>query len=165
MVEEAPREAHIPAQQPTPSQEARLPRPDGHSGRSQYPALSPAQGPQAPVRLIWRLRDRRRFIELRRRGRRTREGSVAVTVMLDPMSSTALPPRLAFAVPRKTGNAVVRNRLRRQVRAHLVDRQAAGQFPAGDWLFALLPGAAELQRPALVASVDICIDRMSGAQS
>lgn len=161
MVEEAPREAHIPAQQPPPGQEARLPRSDGHEGRSQRPARSSAQGPQAPVGLIWRLHDRRTFIELRRRGRRTRSGSVAVTVMLDPVSPTPLPPRIAFAVPRKVGPAVVRNRLRRQVRAHLASRRADHRLPSGDWLFAIQPGAADLERSALLEAVDTCVDRMS----
>lgn len=82
-----------------------------------------------------------------------------MTVLLDPHSPTPQPPRLAFAVPRKVGTAVVRNRLRRQVRAHLQQRAGAGTFPAGDWLIALHPGAASVDRAALLGDVDTCIDR------
>ena len=40
------------------------------------------------------------------------------------------PPRVAFAVSRKVGTAVVRNRLRRQVRAYLGEVDEAVAEPA-----------------------------------
>ena len=88
-----------------------------------------AQGPAAPVGLIWRIRDRRTFVELRRRGRRARDGCVAVTYLPAPEAEAADPPRVAFAVPRRTGPAVVRNRLRRRARAHLAARRARARRP------------------------------------
>ena len=44
---------------------------------------------------------------------------MSVTYLAATAPTVAVPPRVAFAVPRKVGTAVVRNRLRRQVRAHL----------------------------------------------
>jgi ribonuclease P protein component len=164
MVEEAPREAHIPAQQSPQGQEAWLPVPDVHQGRPQRPSVPSAQGPSTAVGLIWRLRDRRTFVELRRRGRRARHGVVAVTMLAPSASTVADPPRVAFAVPRKVGTAVVRNRVRRQVRAHLGSVRAADpvRLSGGSWLFALLPGVAEVDRTVLLADVDACLDRLTG---
>lgn len=164
MVEEAPREAHLPAQQPTPCQEARLPSPHGDPCGPQRVAVAPAQGPGSPVGLIWRIRDRRTFLELRRRGRRARHGRVSVTHLPTPAEAT--PPRVAFAVPRKVGTAVVRNRLRRQVRGHLGRRQASGETLApGAYLIALAPGAAELGPDVLLGDLDRCLDRVTGVRS
>ena len=58
-----------------------------------------------------------------------------------------LPPRVAFAIGRRVGGAVVRNRLRRRLRA--LARGSA--LPGGVWLVSGSPGAgeatfAELQR-------------------
>ena len=85
--------------------------------------------------------------------------------MLAPSTSAGdEPPRVAFAVSRKVGPAVVRNRLRRQVRAHLSDLRASdpARFPSGAWLFALQPGAAEVDRQTLVHDVENCLDRLVG---
>jgi ribonuclease P protein component len=49
----------------------------------------------------------------------------------------SVPPRVAFAIGRKAGTAVVRNRIRRRLRAIL--RSPA--LPAGAWLVGAFPGA------------------------
>ena len=162
MVEEAPREAHVPTQQPSPGQEARLPGPDVDPGRPQHPARSAAQGPSATLGLIWRLRDRRSFVELRRRGRRVRHGVVAMTRLAPAPEYAHLPPRVAFAVPRRVGSAVQRNTLRRRIRAHLHEVRSAApeRIPSGSYLISLQPGAAELPRAELIDAVDRCLDRL-----
>jgi ribonuclease P protein component len=48
------------------------------------------------------------------------------------------PPRVAFAVGRRGGGAVARNRLRRRLRE--VARRSS--LPGGDWLIGAGPGAA-----------------------
>ena len=115
--------------------------------------------------MIWRVRDRRSFQELRRRGRRVRSGTVVVTMMAPTPETIDDPPRIAFAVSRKVGTAVVRNRLRRQVRAHLADLRVASPalFPCGTWLFSLQPSAATVDRSVLLADVDTCLDRLVGS--
>lgn len=159
MVEEARSEAHVPAQQPSPSQEARLPPSHGHPSRSQRPALASAQGPRPPVGLIWRIRDRRSFVELHRRGRRAHRGCVTVTFAAAPPGSPAEPPRVAFALSRKVGSSVERNRLRRQIQAHL--REIAGTMPSGAYLVALRPGSAGTDRQTLLGDVDACLSRLA----
>lgn len=79
--------------------------------------------------------------------------------------SAAEPPRIAFAVPRKVGTAVVRNRLRRQARAHLARRQASDRGLApGAYLVALAPGAAAQAPGAVLDDLDRCLDQLTGAR-
>lgn len=83
-----------------------------------------------------------------------------------PAEGVALaePPRLAFAVPRKVGGAVERNRLRRAVRGRLVERarDPLRAFPPGAYLVTVRPDAAGLP-PAQVADlVEGCLDRLGG---
>jgi ribonuclease P protein component len=89
----------------------------------------------------WRVRDRETFERLRRSRVRARRGPVSVT-WAPPASSEAAggAPRVAFAVARRVGTAVVRNRLRRRIRAILAD---AGLAP-GAYLVSVRPEAAAL---------------------
>jgi ribonuclease P protein component len=82
-----------------------------------------------------------------------------VTHLDDP---TACPPRVAFAVPRKVGPAVVRNRIRRCVRARLVERARDPQrgLPAGAYLVSVHPSGAGLDGPAVADLVERCLDRL-----
>lgn len=162
MVEEAGREAHLSAQQPAPSQAARIPPSHGHPRRSQRVAVASAQGSPAPVGLIWRIRDRRTFLELRRHGIRARRGPVTVTFLAAVGPAVDDPPRVAFAVPRKVGPAVVRNRLRRSVRARLVIRQqrSPAAMQPGAYLVSLHPDAADLGGPGVADLVERCLDRL-----
>ncbi|GAC1315311.1 MAG: hypothetical protein NVSMB12_10500 [Acidimicrobiales bacterium] len=70
-----------------------------------------------------------------RRARRVTRGFLTVA-WLDDGSDT--PPRLAFAINRKVGSAVSRNRIRRRVRE--LARHSA--LAPGAWLVVVAPGAA-----------------------
>ena len=59
------------------------------------------------------------------------------------------PPCVAFAISRKVGPAVVRNRLRRRLRDELEGLARARRLPAGAYLVALAPAAAALDGPTL----------------
>lgn len=107
--------------------------------------------------MIWRIRDRDTFVRLARDGRRSRAGVLWCTAVLDPSLS---PPRVAFAIGRAIGPAVVRNRLRRQVRAIL----AAIDVPPGAYLIGARPGAAERSFLELRADLErMLISRSSPA--
>ena len=113
------REAHVPAEQPKTQEAPRLPVPHAkprRSGGAQGP--TPAR-PHAPVGLIWRVRDRATFAVLARAERHARG---PVTIRFVPGESD-VPPRVAYAVS-GTGNAVVRNRLRRRLRAAVARAEA-----------------------------------------
>lgn len=137
-------EATVPAEQPASGEASRVPAPDVDSGRPGHHQGAPGQGPRPPVGLsagtptrrgvVWRVRDRNTFVALRH-GRRARCG--LLTVSWAPAGEG--PPRLAFAIGRKVGSAVHRNRLRRRLRA-LAGRTG---LPPGAWLVSASPGAAE----------------------
>ena len=142
MVQEAHREAHIPTQRSPARQASRLPAPDVDPGRPRRAAVPPAQGSAQAVGLIWGIRDRRTFLELRRSGRRARSGVLAITFAPDP-PDRGDPPRVAFAIPRRVGPAVVRNRIRRRIRSALrtLMDTSPTSVPLGAYLISVRPGA------------------------
>ena len=111
-----------PAQQPTPVEAPRLPAPDVDARRAGHPEGPPGQGPDPAVGLIWSIRDRAVFDRFRTEGRRFRHGVLWCTWIAD---AEARPPRVAYAVGRPVGGAVVRNRVRRQLRHAIADEARA----------------------------------------
>lgn len=140
MVEEAQGEAHIPAEQPSPFQASRVPSSHADPRRPGDRPVPTPEGPRPAVGLTWRVRDRATFDALRRQGRRARRGVVGVTYL----PADAGPPRLAYALGRKLGPAVVRNRVRRRLRAAAQELAASpsGLAP-GAYLVTVSPRAAE----------------------
>jgi len=126
----SPREAHVPAKHPPTSPQARLSRSDAHTCGPLDHQEPSAEGPSPSVGLIGRIRDRRSFEQLRHEGRRVRTEHLWCRFRDDP---AAVPPRVAFAIGRAVGPAVVRNRLRRRLRAIVGASAATGQLPAG-WI-------------------------------
>jgi ribonuclease P protein component len=92
---------------------------------------------------LWRVTDRHTFSALRQDGHRTRRGALSVTWLAPASDAVPAPPRVAFAIGRAAGGAVVRNRIRRRLRAALRDVQGRGALPAGTYL---LGGSTELAR-------------------
>jgi ribonuclease P protein component len=95
-----------------------------------------------------RIRDRATFEELRRSGHRSRRGHVTVTFVAVGDDSV---PRVAYAVGKRVGGAVVRNRLRRRLRAVVADLR--GSLAPGAYLVAAGPEAADLPYEDLKAQV------------
>src|SRR5687767_8869383 len=114
-------EAHVSAQQSQTGEASRVPASDVDARGPGDPTGQAAQGTPSPVRLIWRLRDRATFVALRRSGRRVTRGPI--TVLWLPANPTE-PTRVAYAVGRGVGPAVVRNRLRRRLRAIIRESRA-----------------------------------------
>jgi ribonuclease P protein component len=132
------REEDVPTEQPPAEQEARLPPADADEGRPGGPPSAPVQGPLPPVGLIWPIRERSTFRSLAR-GRRRRRGDVVVSSVV--VGTCAEPPRVAYAVGSRVGNAVVRNRVRRRLRA--ATRAHAGVLEPGcAYLVSASPAAA-----------------------
>ncbi len=120
-------------------------RSSGHAG-SKVATASPREGGGAPVG--WRIRDRTTFEALRRHGRRSRRGHVTVTfVELDGAGV----PQVAYAVGKRVGGAVVRNRLRRRLRAVVAD--TVGSLAPGAYLVAAGREAVGLPYEDLKAQV------------
>jgi len=153
-------EATVPAEQPEAGHEARVPAPDVHARRSGDHQGPAGQGPRPSVSLsssatgatttsarpLWRIRDRSTFSALRR-ARRVTRGLLTVAWLADdgPAADRAAPPRLAFAISRKVGPAVSRNRVRRRLRE--LARQTG--LASGAWLVIVSPGAASAPFPTL----------------
>jgi ribonuclease P protein component len=140
-------EATVPAKQPQASQAARVSPSDVDTSGTRDPRRPATQRPSAPVRLIAPVRGRRAFAALRR-GRRVRRGTITVTwVAGDPSE----PPRVAYAIGRGAGGAVVRNRIRRRLRA--VMRDLSGELAPGAYLVGAGAQAASLSYGELRATV------------
>lgn len=146
-------EAYVPTQQPQAGQEARLSQADVHPCRSSHPEVPTAQGPGSAVRLIWRVEHRELFIALRT-ARRGRSGPLTVAHLPGEASE---PPRVAFAIGRRVGGAVVRNRVRRRLRAHLASRSFA--LPAGVYLVSAGPAAATASFDELAGDLAVAVGR------
>lgn len=91
-----------------------------------------------------RIRDRTTFAELRRSGHRSRRGLVSVVWLPGPerpFEREAGPERrAAYSVGRPVGGAVVRNRVRRRLRALI--RDEAPRLAPGAYLVHAAPAAA-----------------------
>jgi ribonuclease P protein component len=108
------READLPAEQPEAQEEARSPWPDAHArrtGRAEGAALPRAR---SPLGLIFRIRHRATFALLARARVCRRE-----LVWVRRVAVAEPGPQVGFAVSRRVGNAVTRNRVRRRLRAAL----------------------------------------------
>jgi ribonuclease P protein component len=105
-------------------------------------------GTTAPRPRLWRVTDRTSFLELRRQGRRIRRGPLSLTWAAAP--TPVGPPRVAFAIGKAAGPAVVRNRMRRRLRAALRTLQARQVLPAGTYLIGAGADAATMSWPDLV---------------
>lgn len=106
---------------------------------------------------VWRLSDPAAFARLRSARRRVRSGALWIAWV--PPVDPATPPRVAFAIGRKVGGAVVRNRLRRRLRAAL----SARPLPTGDYLVGVTPMGADLGWDELNVLVDDVLASLAAA--
>jgi ribonuclease P protein component len=143
-----PDEAHLSTQRPPPQAQARVPRPDVDPRRPRDPEAAPRTGPQATLRLSaltverrYRLSRSRDFDSVYRHGRSvsTRHLTLHWFPREDDPDGA---PRLGLAVPKAVGTAVVRNRVKRQLRE--IWRELAPEaHPGHDYVLAARPGIAE----------------------
>lgn len=70
------------------------------------------------------------------------------------------PPRVAYAMSKRVGGAVVRNRLRRRLRAICSDLARTGRIPPGALLFSAGPEAARRNPDELRNDVVCLLDAL-----
>jgi ribonuclease P protein component len=99
------------------------------------------------VRLYASLRRRSDFSRVQRRGKR-QAGPLFVLLMTDARGAS----RIGITVAKTVGNAVVRNRLRRRVKA-ILDRRGFGSPPYRDLVLIARPGAGEATFAAVAAEL------------
>ena len=157
MAGEATSEADLSTERAKAGETPRLPAPDVHPSRSGHHQSSASEGPRPALGVTWRIRDRTTFVELRRRGVRARIGPLSVAHLPDDLGQ---PPRIAYAIGRHVGGAVVRNRVRRRLQAAVTELVTTGhhQLPSGAYLFTVAPPAVELSFDGLKDNVAAVID-------
>ena len=153
-------ETDIPAEQPQAEEEARLPAPYAQPSGTRGDPTPAQQGPLQPFSLIWRVRGQASFQALAR-GRRRRAGNLEVRTAV--LGSPTEPPRAAFAVGRIVGNAVTRNRVRRQLRAALHEHSGSLQ-PGRGYLVRATSGAAEAPFSDLSATLSEILRGLPGGK-
>lgn len=113
-------EAYISAQYPTSIQEAWLSSSDEHPGWPRDPEVAARQGPIPPLGLIGTISQKGVFGRLTREGTYARHQGIWVSCLVNPDLGK---PHVAYAVGRSAGNAVKRNRIRRQLRQLMAQRE------------------------------------------
>jgi ribonuclease P protein component len=106
-------EAHLPAEQTGPQAAPRVPRAHGDARRPQGPELAARTRPQEAQRLAT-IKKRADFLAANS-GRRASTPGFILLVRDRDDSDAAM--RVGFTVTRKIGGAVVRNRMKRRLRA------------------------------------------------
>jgi ribonuclease P protein component len=87
---------------------------------------------------VGRVQSRSSFAALRQHGRRARSGALRVIYLPAPDAGAPAVPRVAFSISRAVGGAVVRNRIRRRLRAACSELDPA----PGTYLLTATPAAA-----------------------
>jgi ribonuclease P protein component len=140
------READLPAEHPTPQEAPRISPPNVHPRGSGDPEGPPPSRSGPSLRLTGRVRDHATFAALSR-ARPRHSGPVTVRSVA---TAPDQPAQVAYAVSRRVGGAVARNRLRRRLRAAVASRELA---PGRAHLVAAGPEALTMPFAELDAAV------------
>lgn len=109
---------------------------------------------------IGRIRHRRLFGELSRSTRRATQGPVRAAYV--PAQSGTPFPLVAYAVSKRCGNAVARNRIRRRMRAAAA--AAAPELRQGAYLISSRPEVATCDYEELAAAVRSALIRAASTE-
>ena len=118
--------------------------------------------------MIGRIQDQSTFAALQARGLRVRQGPLTIAHLADPDNgraadgSAASRPivRVAYAIGKRVGNAVTRNRLRRRLRGVFTEVDP-DTMPAGAYLVSAHPDAAALSYQELREHVERALKRIN----
>src|SRR5579885_1161161 len=140
-------EADLSAERAQTEAQARLPGANGHARRTPDPEAAPREGAQAPLGVVQRkhrLSRSRDFDAVYRHGRSVSTRFLTLYWFERPADEDDGEPRLGLAVPRAAGNAVVRNRIKRQLREVWRAKLEAGALPPRrDVVLVVRPGLPE----------------------
>lgn len=103
-----------------------------------------------------RIRKRREFLAVQRRGRRRHTTNFIVIVSRNATAEMR-PSRLGVTVSRNVGNSVIRNRVKRAVR-EFFRRVRARVAPGLDLVVVAKPGSGDLPSAAIGAELAIALD-------
>ena len=156
-------EADVPTQRAQARQDTRFPEADVDQGRTGGHQGPSGEGTPAPVGVtpgrphrpgVTAVRARETFADLRRSSLRGRSGPLSVSFVARPEWDRS---QVAYAVSRKVGNAVERNRLRRRLRAIVADR--AADLPVGAYQVRSTAGGPDLDFDELKVAMSQALDK------
>ncbi len=156
-------ETYLSTQRAQARQDSRLSQADVDEGRTSCDQGTPCEGTPAPVGVtdersarvgVGPIRSRQTFAAMRRPTGRGRSGPISVSYVEHPDWDRI---EVAYAVNRKVGGAVVRNLLRRRMRAILAER--AGELEAGAYLLRSGPEGPSLDFHELKVAMSQAIEK------
>lgn len=150
-------EAHFSAKQPGPRTASRLSPPLGDSRRPQDSECSPRTRPQEAQRLVT-IRKRSDFLAANVGRRAATPGFV---LLVRDRKNADPTMRVGFTVTKKIGNAVVRNRMKRRLRALAREMIATHGFVGSDHVMIGRAGGIERDYSALQKELGRALDRLA----
>lgn len=159
ILEEAAGEADLSTKQPTAKAQAWLSNEDADPSWPRRDQGAAVEVTRPFVGLILRIKGRASFRSLTKEGVRVRRGPLSVTYCPPDFASEGANSLLAgFAIGRKAGSAVVRNRMRRRIRAIIGANQEIlqpGMYLVGAGAGARELAGAELERRLLPMLLEV----------
>ena len=149
-------EAHLPTEQPGPRTPARLSPSQRDGRRPQDPERPPGARPQEAQRLVT-LRKRSDFLAANA-GRRA--SSPGLVLLVRDRRDGDPTKRVGFTVTKKIGGAVVRNRMKRRLRALARELLPAGGMPGADHVLIGRSGGIERDFALLRQELASALERL-----
>jgi ribonuclease P protein component len=155
-------EADVPTERAQAREDTRVPQADVDEGRPRGHQVAPGQRASATGQLTRRpgtracgsIRSRRTFDQLRRSALRGRSGPLTVSYLPEPAWDR---PQVGYAIGRRVGNAVVRNRLRRRLRAIVGEQEP--NLPVGAYMVVSGPGGPRLGYNELKVAMSQAVEK------
>ena len=152
-------EADLSAVEPGAGSPPRLPQPHGDPGRPQRDARPPQSRPQEAVGVSI-LTKRRDFLAANKGKRAPMPGFV---LLVHPRGDGDPAMRVGFTVTKKIGNAVVRNRMKRRLRALSRELLPVGGVPGADHVLIGREGGVERDFAVLRADLTKALAKVARA--
>ena len=149
-------EAHLPAEQSGPQAATRVPPPHGDGRRAQAAERAPGARPQEAQRLDT-IRKRSDFLAANSGKRASSPGFV---LLVRDRSDGDPTKRVGFTVTKKIGGAVVRNRMKRRLRALAREILPAGGIPGADHVLIGRSGGIERDFAQLRQELTSALERL-----